>query len=510
MVLAAITQLGRPETHRAIGRALGEPDVEVATHVLNGPLPAPLIEPDALAAVRDNAPFRDQEQPAWFALLSVVAQAGAEQLTGQSAGPVGYAALVSQADVYRGRVVTVSGKVRRIEAVTPAANDVGVDRLWRVTLEPSGGQVWPITVFTLTEPAPADEPYDASAVGVSFKKLSYRWRDGVGVTPVVLAERLETPLSGGVANRAVSVQRPPPSPKVAPKASPDVSFDAPATGSLGRSLLADLGVDLAALDGVVDQQRLLGSEAEVFYQTLGAVARTPATQLARLAAVGLPKYVERRRAIDEATPRDRQIARVLEKEQRRGRYSVAPLFGKGSEERGELIVVDAVVRRAVRIEATGSAAAAAAGVPHYYELEAFPEDSQNLPLVFVVRELPVGFPLGDAIRQPARLAGFFFKQWAYRTRQRGDSRAETDKRQFAPLLIGRAPIPLATPDASQGRPGLALGLLATAGLLGAVAFLWRQARQDRRYEATTLARVRQSEPRDFNQLASIENDSESE
>ncbi|CAN0375499.1 unnamed protein product, partial [Ectocarpus sp. 4 AP-2014] len=124
--------------------------------------------------------------------------------------------------------------------------------------------------------------------------------------------------------------------------------------------------------------------------------------------------------------------------------------------------------------------------------EAFPEDSQNLPIVFVVRNLPAGFPLGESIRQPARLAGFFFKQWAYRTRHRVEETPQLDKRQFAPLLIGRAPIPLATPDTSQ-RPGLAIGLLATVALAGVVAALWRLGRRDREYAATTLSRYRKPE-----------------
>src|SRR5690606_37317480 len=125
--------------------------------------------------VRDNAPFRQAEQPAWFAALAAVQRLGAAGLASESVGVVGYAALNSQPDAYRGRVVTVTGRVLQVEATEPAANDLGVDRLWRVTMQPTGGDVWPITVYTLEEPKPAEEPYDASAVGVFFKKLSYRW-----------------------------------------------------------------------------------------------------------------------------------------------------------------------------------------------------------------------------------------------------------------------------------------------------------------------------------------------
>jgi len=478
LVLAAIGQLGRPETHRAIGRAFGEPPPAGAVREpIDSP---PLIDSSEFDAVVDNAPFRDAETEAWFAVLRAVRDAEPAELAARSVGPVGYAALTSQPDAYRGRVVTVAGTVRRVEAVTPAENDLGIDRLWRVTLEPAGGQVWPITAYSLKEPRDAGEPYDASAAGVFFKKLSYRWAEGVGSTPVVVAPRLETTIEPPTTGVATTTP-----------AEAEVDFTPPADQSLGRALLADLGVAPATLDVVRDKQRLLPAETEPFYAVLGALERTPATQLARLARVGLDDYVARRRVGAEGSLRSRQEFRAIQNEAERDRYSAVPLFGEGDRERGELIVLDAVVRRAVRVDATGSAAAASYGVDHYYELEAFPEDSQNLPVVFVVRDLPAGFPVGDAIRQPARLAGFFFKQWAYRTRQRSDADPAADRRQFAPLLVGRAPIPLATPDASAARPGLTIGLVASVALVGIVAALWRLAWHDRRHEATTLRRFRE-------------------
>ena len=48
-------------------------------------------------------------------------------------------------------------------------------------------------------------------------------------------------------------------------------------------------------------------------------------------------------------------------------------------------------------------------------MEVFTEDSQNRPLVFCVRELPPGMPTGGDLREPIRVAGFFFKSWRYRT-----------------------------------------------------------------------------------------------
>ncbi len=498
LVMMAIGQLGRPTTHRAIGRMLGEATpVATATPLADTP---PLLGPETFAEVTDNAPFRDAEQAAWFRVINTVRAAEVEALSSQSIGLVGYAALSSQPDVYRGRVLSVAGTVHRVEAVTPATNDAGIDRLWRVTMQPLGGEVWPITVYTLEEPrGVADEPYEASAIGVFFKKLSYRWAEGVGVTPVVVARRLETTLDAS-ANKTDATP-------LAGRQGDDATeleFERPAVGSLGRALLADLGVEMASLAAIEDRKPLTSRDTEAFYRVLGAVAQSPAPQLARLARAGLDRYVDRQKQQVGPTPRDQQIVRAAIKEQKRNRYSVAPLFGDGRQQRGELVMIDAVVRRAVRIEASQSEVAQGFGVDHYYELEAFAEDSQNLPLVFVVRDLPAGFPVGDSIRQPARLAGFFFKQWAYRNRHRTE--AGGDQFSITPLLIGRAPITLAMPEAASMRPGPVIGVMVSLGLLTLAATLWRLGRRDRQYEAATLSRYRESpsgEPLDFDRLNRI-------
>lgn len=476
LVIGLMSRLKEPETHAALGRVLGEPATPVAAEPVWF---EPIVPKDIFDGVRDNAPFRSDEQPAWFASLAAVRNAEPATLAAQSVGVVGYAALNSQPDAYRGRVVTVSGRVLQVDATEPAANDLGVERLWRVTMQGAGGEVWPITVYTLEVPQPAEQPYDASAFGVFFKKLSYRWAEGIGSTPVVVAKRLETTITQQpVANAAPIVQA----------NEPDIDFSTPPGESLGRALLTDLGFDTQLFDNVLDKQRLRGEESEAFYALLGAIGQTPASQLARLARAGLEDYAARRLSGVGDTLRDRQVARAIQEELSKSRYSVAPLFIDGPAERGELIVLDANVRRAVRVDASDSDAAARHGLDHYYELEAFTEDSQNLPIVFVVRDLPPGFPVGDAIRQPARLAGFFFKQWAYRSRTLTDE--GDDRRQFAPLLVGRAPIPLVAPESSAVGPGTVLGLIGAVALAVTSLALWRLSRRDREYEAATLSRFR--------------------
>ncbi|MEN0111022.1 MAG: hypothetical protein AAF805_09885 [Planctomycetota bacterium] len=490
-VLAARAQLGTPAAEQAIAQVLATPP---AASPPVAEAPRVLAEAD-LTVIRDNAPFRSAETPAWDA--SIAWAAAAEPA--DAAPRVGYASLAGQPDAYRGRVVTVAGEVRRIEAVTPADNDAGVTQLWRVVLAPEGGGVWPIFVYTTSPPPSLQEPpYPAWATGVFFKKLSYPTADGVGVAPVIVASALRdgTPPAAATPPTIATADKP------APQA--DHAFDdaSPAGASLGRDLLTQLGYEVQRFNAVTDKRRLTSAESPAFYALLGAVGATPASQLARLATAGLDRHAAAFTESSATDRRARQTASAVATQHAKGEYSVTPLFTAPERMRGELVRFDAVVRRVTPIDCSASEAAAEHGVARYYELEAFPEDSQNLPIVFCVRELPPGFPIGESLRRPTRLAGFFFKQWAYRTRKR-DAATGGDKRQFAPLLIGRAPIALAPPSADS-RPGLAIGVVGTAGLVFVAISLWRLGRRDRVHERGVLSRYRRADAFDADRLRSLD------
>ena len=278
--------------------------------------------------------------------------------------------------------------------------------------------------------------------------------------------------------------------------------------SLGESVLGDLGVDVGLLDRVQQRKPLSTAESEAFYEMLAAVNRIGANQLIRFAAGDLADVQQvwaaeeqRLTALDHENDLARlQLAHTVQSRAAEGRYSVAPLFNDPQNQVGELVTLDGTVRRATRIDVGSTAdmaarnAAARLGIDHYYELDLFTDDSQNNPIVFCVRELPAGFPLGDGLQEPVRIAGFFFKTWSFQSRRAAppavDDAAPNDKvRQVAPLLIGRGPIPLAPPDAATSR---SIGLIA-AGLfvllLAAVwAAGWWLARGDRRFVASTLAK----------------------
>lgn len=197
LVILAIQRVRQPAFVAKLEQVFGgEPDaqplVEPVPRVEMSPAqPLPPLERSHFAAIRDNAPFRDSESEAWFFTFGVLKGAP----PASAATEVTYAQLTSQPDVYRGKPVHVRGLVRRVEQIKPAHNELGIEQLYRVILQPAGGEVWPITLYTLRPPVGAalgeDIRLAAEATGYFFKKQSYSWAGGLGTTPVILAKSID-------------------------------------------------------------------------------------------------------------------------------------------------------------------------------------------------------------------------------------------------------------------------------------------------------------------------------
>jgi hypothetical protein len=185
-----------------------------------------------------------------------------------------------------------------------------------------------------------------------------------------------------------------------------------------RNILGDLDMDVGLFDELSPRPELGADDRECFYQLLAAVGRTGARQLSR------------------AVPKEGRNA------------SVVPLFNKPNEQRGKLVELTGTARQAVLRRVEDRDIVARFGIDHYYEVEVFTEDSQGNPLAFCVRDLPKGFPQGDKITEPVRIAGFFFKRWGYRTAALDGTPGAATK-HLAPLLIGREPVWLEPPQVDQ-------------------------------------------------------------
>jgi hypothetical protein len=184
--------------------------------------------------------------------------------------------------------------------------------------------------------------------------------------------------------------------------------------------LGDLGMDQGLFDEISSRPGLTVDDRECFYQLLAAAERVGTRQLFR------------------AVPQEGRNA------------SVEPLFNKPQTQSGRLVELTGTARQAVLRRVEDRDIVERFGIDHFYEMQVFTGDSQDNPLTFCVRELPKGFPTGERITEPVRIAGFFFKKWGYRSSAstQGEKPGVVLK-QLAPLLIGREPIWIAPEPVDQ-------------------------------------------------------------
>jgi hypothetical protein len=292
--------------------------------------------------------------------------------------------------------------------------------------------------------------------------------------------------------------------------------------SLGETLLGQWSVDVGLRDNIVQQQPLTAQERELFYQMLSAMERAEPIGLTRMAREQiddqLTAWREQAAAIEQTLEttidaRERRRiqqswaelrARIERAEQ--GADSVVPLFNEPESQFGTLVVLEGIARRAVPIRVGDSSAAgpnrdvvARFGIRQYYEIDLFTPDSQDNPVVFCVRELPSGFPVGEAIDEPVRLAGFFFKSWAYAARDEGtEANDAAGALQLAPLLIAAPPQWLTSPTPPNSRlAGAIAGGLFVVALLGIWLAVWKNGQRDRQFARSTTARAPADADREF-------------
>lgn len=194
-VVVAMGEIQSPRAINALGRVFGTGYQSVNQPLQNGvatpqsqSLSDAVISADQLALIRDNSFFRNEETEPWFTMLAFLNDEKAIEAT--PASRISYAQLVDQPDTYRGRWVSIAGTVKDVKSVTPAENSSGIDRLYRLIVQPHGGSVWPITLYSLQDPQQALDK-DFTASGLFFKNQSYRWQEGLGITPVVLTKSIK-------------------------------------------------------------------------------------------------------------------------------------------------------------------------------------------------------------------------------------------------------------------------------------------------------------------------------
>lgn len=361
------------------------------------------------------------------------------------------AELAEDPAAYRGEIFRLTGRVTSLETLRPVREvreRFELDEYYRceLLLDPKRQ---PAVLFARTIPgvwkaAPSIDAR-ASAYGVFLKLGS---DDAERPSPIFVASRVAwhraTRLGGlGFDAGLLDDLRPDRS---------EGEPERPLTDGPSRSRVADF--------------QLTDRNRECFYQMLAAAGRAAPGELATQAVEDL-----------RASGKDR--------------FSVVPLFNDPVNQQGRLVRLTGTARQVIPVRVSDEDILSRFGIDRYYQVFLFTEDSQSNPVVFCIRELPEGMPLGEGAQfgEPVTVAGFFFNTWAYRNRRLGDRAAAEEEWQLAPLLIGRD-LSWRGGDKAASNPylGAIAGGLFVVALLGVWIALLRYSRGDREFREKTIAR----------------------
>ncbi len=284
----------------------------------------------------------------------------------------------------------------------------------------------------------------------------------------------------------------------------------------GQVLLARHGMDVALLDEVVHRQPFVkpgvSREGEAFYACLKALRAMDLRELTRWARENVAPVAEawRKRKPELAAqhqqlaaelaqasePSERErlglevrraktwrdLATTIARQAEKHQSSVATMFLQPEQEVGELFFFEGTARRAVWIAVEDDPDLAG-----YYEVEVYPIEARlldNRPVVCCVTVLPENFPTGDLIREPVQIAGAFFKNWRYRSRDLVQQGGETEspRQLYTPVVLAKTPIWLSKTVARDSRASLWAGiafLVALATMWASMAWLAKRDRRER-------------------------------
>lgn len=153
----------------------------------------PGITPELLAPIEDNSVLRARENSAWLTMFRILGEKSLDDLEALSTSEVGFSQLYRQTDIYRGRLVTVVGTARRLEAIQPRPNDIGMTTLYRWIVAPAGGSNLPIVIYSREKPVelePGLLEEQCRVTGFCFKRWAYNAADGPRIAPLLLARNI--------------------------------------------------------------------------------------------------------------------------------------------------------------------------------------------------------------------------------------------------------------------------------------------------------------------------------
>jgi hypothetical protein len=248
--------------------------------------------------------------------------------------------------------------------------------------------------------------------------------------------------------------------------------------------LARLGMDLGLWDDIRESKEpaLTAADREGFYQLLAVAGKPAARQLRAATTVPL---------------------------------DVVPLLEKPAEHFGEILPVQGIARRVMRVPVNDADIKSRFGIDHYYEIDLFlplgeaalrfgkdPTGKQNpvfrntFPATLIVRQLPPGLAEGENVHEQVRADGVFFKVWTYKSSYAG----RFGQLQPAPLFIAANPrvVPVVTTANWATGSLVVLAFALALGVTGVI--VWWYGRSDRAALAKSKLHSQSTTP-DFSGLS---------
>jgi hypothetical protein len=155
---------------------------------------AEVADDRALAAVRDNTPFQQQERDAWYGLFRTLRDHDDRWLS-EHATRVTFVQLDRQPHAYRGELVSLRGIVRMVAQRAEPVASSGIAHYYQVWLQPHDQPDSLVVAYCLELPPefPTGNKLEEPAVlnGYFFKRWAYQAQDGIRTVPLLLARSIE-------------------------------------------------------------------------------------------------------------------------------------------------------------------------------------------------------------------------------------------------------------------------------------------------------------------------------
>ena len=156
------------------------------------------VDPDLLAGIKDNTlGVRNPEQDAYNYLLAKTRAIPSSDLEKAARKNVAFAVLMLESDRFRGELVTIDGKLRRLTSLKATKNDYGLDQLYEAWVfnADSGSNPYCIVCTSVPDGIAQghriEQPVRVRVTGYFFKRYGYGTANNrFHVAPLILAKRL--------------------------------------------------------------------------------------------------------------------------------------------------------------------------------------------------------------------------------------------------------------------------------------------------------------------------------